>query len=338
MLSLQASFSDNARLVPLLDGTVQIPGVEIHWQTGGSPGEWFARHLRDNEFDLFEMSISDYMNIRSRDNVPWDWTAIPVFLSKGLLALNTWVRVDSGIADAGDLKGKRLAVGDYTQTAFLWFRAMIDRLHGVKSQDIAWYNARAGEHSHTTLLGLKDNPPPGVSITFLDRPEAANDLLQAGEIHAACATSIPIDTGSPTVQRLFPDRGRSFVEAYFRAVGHTPVNHTVAMQRRLAEENPWLPEALFEAFERSKQEAYRRDPSARWVFGHSEADWAATWATHAGDPPSWQESVFGPDPYPTGLAANRGMLTTAAEQSFKDRLAQRPIEVEQLFAEGVRGT
>jgi 4,5-dihydroxyphthalate decarboxylase len=284
------------------------------------------------------MSLSDYMNIRSRDNVPWDWTAIPVFLSKGLLALNTWVRLDSGIEDAGDLRGKRLAVGDYTQTAFLWFRAMIDRLHGVESQDIAWYNARAGEHSHTTLLGLKDDPPPGVSITFLDRPEAANELLQSGEIHAACATSIPIDTTAPNLRRLFPDRGREFVTSYYVAAGHTPVNHTVAMQRRLVEENPWLPEALFEAFEKAKQEAYLRNPTARWVFGHSAADWAANWATHPGDPGSWQESVFGTDPYPTGLAANRGMLETAATQSLKDRLAQRPLEIGDLFAEGVRGT
>jgi hypothetical protein len=40
----------------------------------------------------------------------------------------------------------------------------------------------------------------------------------------------------------------------------------VGIQQRVVEENLWLPEALFDAFERSKQEAYRRDPSARLIL------------------------------------------------------------------------
>ncbi len=325
MLTLKGGFSKNPRLAPLLDGTVQVTGVDIRWEIGNNPGAMFAQQLRENTCDLFEFSISDYINIRARRSAAWDWTAIPIFFSKALLQLNTWVNVQSGITGAGDLKNKRLAVGDYTQTAFLWFRAMIDRLYGVRSQDIAWYNGRVGEDSHSVLLGVKDNPRPGVSITFLDRDEAANELLQSGEIDAACATSIPIDTETPNVRRLFPDLGRGFVEDFFRSVGFTPVNHTVVIQRRVVEQNPWLPEALFEAFERSKHEAYRRNPATRRIIREREGL-------------ELDESVFGEDPYASGLSANRAMLAMAVEQSFKDGLIRDRVDIDELYWESVGRT
>ena len=243
MLTLRGAFSKNPRSAPLVEGTVKVEGVDIRWETFNNPGELFAQQLRDNEFDVFEFSISDYVNVRSRPTARWDWTAIPIFFSRALIQLNTYVNVQSGITGAADMKGKRLAVGDYTQTAFVWFRAMIDRLYGIQSRDIAWYNARMGNDSHTVLLGLKDEPPPGVSITFLTREDEANEMLQSGKIDASNARSVNIDTQSLKVRPLFPDGGRGFMEEFYRTVGFTPVNHTVGIQQRVVEQNPWLPEA-----------------------------------------------------------------------------------------------
>ncbi len=325
MLTLKGAFSTNPRSAPFVDGAVQAKGVDIHWEIFKSPGDLFAQQLRDNSFDVFEFSISDYVNVRSRPSARWEWTAIPIFLSRALLQLNTWVNVQSGIAGVADMKGKRLAVGDYTQTAFVWFRAMIDQLYGIQSQDIAWYNARIGNDSHAVLLGLKDEPPPGVSITFLTREDEANEMLQSGKIDAANARSIPIDTKSPNVRPLFPDGGRGFMEEFYRTVGFTPVNHIVGIQQRVVEDNPWLPEALYDAFERSKQEAYRRDPAARRIL-REEAGLEL------------DESVFGPDPYVSGLSKNRAMLTMTIEQLLKDGLIRDRMDVDQLFWESVRGT
>lgn len=325
MLTLKGAFSTNPRSAPLIDGAVQAKGVDIHWEMFESPGDLFAAQLRDNNFDVFEFSISDYVNARSKPFARWQWTAIPIFFSKALLQLNTWVNVQSGITGAVDMKGKRLAVGDYTQTAFVWFRAMVDRLYGIQSQDIAWYNSRIGDESHAILLGLKDEPPPGVSITFLTREGEANEMLQSGKIDAANARNITIDTKSPNVRPLFPDGGRGFLEEFFRTVGFTPVNHLVGIQQRVVEENPWLPEALYDAFERSKQEAYRRDPTARHILREQAGL-------------KLDESVFGADPYVSGIAKNRAMLTMTIEQLLKDGLIRDRMNVDQLFWESVRGT
>ena len=322
MLTLKGAFSPNSRSAPLVEGAVKVEGVDIQWEIIQSPGDLFAKQLRENCFDVFEFSLSDYVNVRSKPVDRWDWTAIPIFLSRALLQLNTFVNVKSGISSASDMKGKRLAVGDYTQTAFVWFRAMIDRLYGIQSQDIAWYNARIGNDSHAVLLGLKDEPPPGVSITFLTREDEANEMLQSGKIDAANARSIRIDTKSPNVRPLFPDGGRGFMEEFYRTVGFTPVNHTVGMQQRVVEDNPWLPEALYDAFERSKQEAYRRDPAARLIL-REEAGLELN------------ESVFGQDPYVSGLSKNRAMLTMTIDQLLKDGLIRDRVDVDQLFWESV---
>ncbi|MPZ15817.1 MAG: PhnD/SsuA/transferrin family substrate-binding protein, partial [Chloroflexi bacterium] len=323
--NLRGAFSPNPRLQPFLNGTVAARDVNIAWELG-DPGSMFARHLRDSAFDIFEFSISDYLIARERPRPAWDWTAIPVFLSRAFLGLNTWVNARSGIETAEDLKGKRFGLADYTMTAGLWFRAMLAELHGIQPQDMAWFVGRLREHSHGALLGLHEDPPRGISITWLDREGALNEMLQIGEIDAAFpAAGTDIDTQQTGVRRLFPDGGRQFVKSFYERTAFTPANHTVLIRRQLAEENPWLAEALFEAFERSKQEAYRQNRETRSMF-------------REGDDLAWQNSVFSPDPFPFGLAANRAMLTMAARQSVMDGLTRAPANVTDLFWESVRGT
>src|SRR5262249_10344111 len=132
---------------------------------------------------------------------------------------------------------------------------MIDRLYGIQSRDIAWFNGRIGKESHSVLLGLKDDPPPGVSITFLTREDEANEMLQSGKLDAANATNIPIDTKSPNVRPLFPDGGRDFMEEFYRTAGVTPVNHLIGTQQRAEKENPWLAEVRSTSCRGWKQDA-----------------------------------------------------------------------------------
>jgi 4,5-dihydroxyphthalate decarboxylase len=324
MLQLRGTFSPNPRMIPLLDGTVKPEGVEITFEQD-SAGNLHERHLRDSAFDVFEFSISNYMITKEKPRALWDWTAIPIFLSKAFLGLNSLVNLDSGVKGPQDLKGKTFGIADYTMTAGVWFRAMLLELYGIRPQDINWVVTRAPEHSHGVQLGVDKDPPRDVSITW-SNPQEVSRRLEAGEIHASFANELSVDASNPRLAKLFPDGGRSFVNDFVQKTGFAPVNHTVVMQRSLAEREPWLPEALFEAFERSKQEAYRRDPRA-----------AALFRDHTDDL-DWQRSAFGADPFASGLAANRPMLSMAARQSNLDGLTKQPANVDELFWETVRGT
>ena len=81
------------------------------------------RNLSYDEFDVSEMSISETLLARERsDGKKWDWSALPVFLSRGHHWPNLYVNANSGIAGLADIRGKRIGVPDYDMTAALWFR------------------------------------------------------------------------------------------------------------------------------------------------------------------------------------------------------------------------
>lgn len=325
MVKLRAAHSNNPRLQPLLDGTVQAKGIELEWEMI-SPQPLFHHQLTQNDFDVFEFSISSYMITRDRPNGPatWDWVGIPIFLSRAFLCLNTVVNTASGMESFADLKGKRFGIPDFNMTAGLWMRAMIQDLYGVHAQDVTWYVGRGADQSHGVALGLDQDPPADVPIRWAEGVGKLGELLLAGEIDAAFP-----DGGNPipesgTVRRLFLDGGRAFIADFVRHRGFTPVNHTLLVQRRVVEKDPWIPEALFEALEASKQEAFRRDRATGMLF--------------RGEDHEAQAAIFGADPYPSGLAANRAMLQRGAAQSLAEGLIRQPVEVDSLWHESVRGT
>ncbi len=325
MLQLRGTFSPNPRLEPLLDGTVKPTGIEIHFESG-SAGELHEMHLRDNAFDVFEFSISHYMMTREHPG-KWEWTALPIFFSKAFMTLAALVNLNSGIETPKDIKGKRFGVPDYSMTAALWFRAMLRQLYGTRTADNQWFIGRTKEHSHAALIGIdEDDLPKNIPIRWATRRGEINELLQSGNIDVAypAGEEVPLDASTGNVRPLFPDGGRAFVQEFVQSTGFAPVNHTVMVQRRIVEKDPWVAEALFEAFEKSKQEAYRRNPAAAALFPRQ--------------PLEGQAEVFGTDPFPSGVKANLPMLRMATEQSVEDGLAPRPIDVEELFWPSLRNT
>ena len=324
MLNLRVAFSDNPRVRPLADGSVSVPGCHLafHFDT---PPNWFERHLRDSAYDVFEFSVAHYLITRDRPQPRWDWVALPVFLSKALAALNTWVHPAAGIGSEADLVGKRFGIPDFTMTAGLWFRAMLRTVHGIDASQMQWYVGRSRSHSQGVLMGVNELPLPGIQVSWLYEVGALDRMLHAGQLDAAFATDEdPIRTTNGDLQPLFPDGGERFIQAFFERLHYVPVNHTVLLQRRLAEQHPWLPRALYEAFERAKQAAYQRDPRSRLVFPKTD--------------PNMQIRLYGEDPYAPGVRANQAMLQHAAEQSSREGTLRKMPTIEELFEPSLRTT
>ena len=326
MLKLRGTFSQNPRLAPLLDGTVKPKGIEIDFEMG-HPAELHERHLRDDEFDVFEFSISHYMMTKENPSPEgkWDWVALPLFFSKALLCMNTFVNIDSGVGHPRDLKGKRMGVPDFSMTAALWWRAMIRDLYDIHPWDVGWVVGRSRETSHSSLIG-STTFNPRIDISWPDRPNVLDEMLQSGEIDAAypAGDEVRINAESPRVRPIFTDGGHRFVADFVQSTGFAPVNHTVIVQRRVIEDNPWVAEALYQAFEASKQESYRRNPKARSLFPNQDL--------------AQQIDEFGEDPYVSGVSANLPMLQMAVDQSVEEGLSTGNVNLHGLFAESLQST
>src|SRR4051812_31500505 len=118
-LPLTCAFSNNPRVQPLKDGAVRCENIDLQFVTVGA-GELFFRNLTYDEFDISEMSISEMLLSKERgDGTKWDWSGIPVFMSKASFWLGIMVNTNSGIEKLSDLKGKRVGVPDYDMTAAL---------------------------------------------------------------------------------------------------------------------------------------------------------------------------------------------------------------------------
>jgi 4,5-dihydroxyphthalate decarboxylase len=186
-LRLTVAFSDNPRVQPLKDGTVKPQNIELDFITL-DPSTLFYRNLFYDEFDASEMSISETLLARERtDGKKWDWSALPVFLSRGHHWPYLYVNTASGIASLADISGKRIGVPDYDMTAALWFRITLKDLYGIEARDNVWFNGRTEELSHGGALGLDRAGPVGVEHHWLTADQTLDVMLDRGEIDACTA-------------------------------------------------------------------------------------------------------------------------------------------------------
>jgi 4,5-dihydroxyphthalate decarboxylase len=336
MLELKVGLTKNPRFEPLVEGTVKSDRLHLDIVVT-TPPELFFRNLKNDEFDVFEMSLSEYLITREQAKAGrWQWCALPIFPAKAFVWLGFFVNSAAGIADLADFRGKRVGVPDYVMTAALWLRVFLSELYEIRPAEVSWFIGRIPELSHGGMLGTDTRPPAGVHLTWLSAAQTFDIMLDRGEIDAAYGFAprhdpklytLNIDRyggtpleGNPRLRKLFPDGGREVIEAFFKKTGIVPANHVIVAQRRLLEEHSWLAAELFRIFGASKNIAYERDnfasPAYLYFQGNDRRSQAAT---------------FGDDPYPFGVSKNRKMLEMLFHNSHAQGLTRNLAKIEEVF-------
>lgn len=320
-LSLMMGMNDRSR--PVLDGTVKPDGIDLI-STVGHPSEIFWRQLHFQEFDLSEMSLSSFLMYLA--NGGRDWVGLPIFTSRQFFHTGGWNRADSGVERPQDLKGKRVGVPEYQQTAALWHRGALKHEFGVEPEDIDWYMERTPERSHGGATGFA--PPPGVRFNQIPAKENIGSMMMDGKLDATLLYITDANLvdrsritfeGNPKVRRMFPDpeaEGRR----YFQKTGLFPINHGMVVRRSLYEKHPWVALNVFNAFRRAKDLAADRMRQL-----------TATHVTLGLLPPEARKSLA-EDPYPYGVKSNQKVLETVCQYSHEQGLTPRVLSLEEVFA------
>lgn len=294
----------------LILGTVPVPGVALTPLVMPSP-ERHWRMVRHLEFDVCELSLATYLALRDRGG--FRAIAIPAFPHRRFRHGYAFVNTAAGIVRPADLNGRRVGVRNWGTTAGLWLRGILADEHGVDLASIDW------------VAQDDDDLPLDVAPFRLRRVAAGGsvvDQLLAGELDALIYPEAPPPEvlADPRIGRLFPDPKAAEI-AYLERGGSFPIMHTVVVRDALVEAHPWLPRALLDGFTASTELAFRRMRDPRRI--------SLAWFS---DAMAEQRRLLGDAPWATGLEANRRALETAVRYAHEQRLTDRRLSVEELFA------
>lgn len=223
------------------------------------PSELFLTQLRDEYFDVSEMSVASLAIAYANGNRTW--RALPIFTNRRFFFTDVVVRDDAGIDTPTDLMGARVGLPEYQQTAAVWTRGILSDEYGVDPRKVRWYMERLGGPSHAQVSGGR--LPTDVEVNPVPADSGIGQMLGDADLDAVLHyinTSTSIDrTGRPIEHipgtRLLFDPPEHEAARYFAKAGVVPMNHCVVVRATLIEANPWLQDAIVHAFEAAKRKA-----------------------------------------------------------------------------------
>jgi len=242
-IPLVIACGNNDIFQPLVDGTVRIENCSTAFVSLTS-GEMFSRSFEDPQFNVAELSLANYLTRRIRGNCPY--VAIPVYASRSFRHGTIYVRANGGISTPQDLRGRRIGIGGYAHTAYVWARAILQHEYGLHPSQITWISISHNARGHADNESFQ--PPPGVSVQRLQTIKSVEEMLAHGEIDALFATSTP---GSSNIVRLLNDH-QAVEDDYFRRTQIFPILHIMGLRTELLERYPDLAQTLFKAFLKAK--------------------------------------------------------------------------------------
>jgi 4,5-dihydroxyphthalate decarboxylase len=323
-LQLSVAVRDYDRTRPLSDGLVAIDGVDPIY-LALDPEEIFFRAFRHAEFDICELSLSSFTVKTDQGTCPY--VGVPAFVSRAFRHTSIYVRSDR-IKVPADLKGRRVGVPEYQLTANVWARAMLQDDYGVKPSDIHWIRGGLEEAGRPEKIAV--TLPEDVALDDAPEGKTLSAMLEAGEIDAVIGPRVPscFARRAAHVSWLFADPVAAAAD-YFKRTGIFPIMHLVGVKRELAEKHPWLPAAVFKAFEKSKSIALERlsdTSSAKVTLPFVEERLAQA------------RALMGDDFWSYGVAKNRKTLETFLKHHRGQGLSQRAVTVDELFHPGTLET
>jgi 4,5-dihydroxyphthalate decarboxylase len=322
-IPISIAMASNPRTWPIFDGKVEPDGIALI-PSAVHPSELFWRQLRFADFDVSEMSFSSLMMARSKGDDRW--IGLPIFTTRKFFHAEILVRKDSGIDRPGDLKGRRVGVPEYQQTAALWTRGVLEHEFGVAPKDMQFWMERTPSHSHRGAIGF--SPPPGMTIDQIPAEKNIGSMMLSGELDAAIHYIVNpnlVDRSTadlwnhPDVKPLFGDPVAEGIR-YYRKTGIFPINHGMVIRKEIVEKHPWVVLNLYKAFERANEIANRE--RLEHTEYHCAAGLLSGEAREALRVPLVQH----------GIKANRKVLETAASYSHEQGLTSRLVALDEVFA------
>jgi len=312
------------RVEALIDGRVEIEGCDAQFEVA-SVGDMNTDVFSGPQTrDVTEIGLHPFMLAWANDDFR-DYTLLPIFPLRVFRHKSVFIRTDRGIEKPGDLRGKTIATPGYSSTSLTWIRGIFQDEYGVRPEDVRWIAASKDSSAQVSgKVSAQENVlPEGIEIRTGPEGKDESDLLESGEADALFHAAEPraFVKGHPKVARLFPDY-RSVERAYFAKTGIFPIMHVVAIKKDTADKNPWLVEAVFNAYSQAKQMNYQYMAKSAWAYD------SLPWY---GQEFEETRALMGDNYYSYGIGPNRRTLEALFRYSHQQGLCSRELTIEEIF-------
>ena len=322
-LNLTFACDNYAHTSALRDGSVEAEGLDINYLTV-FPAENFQRALQHKEFDAGEMGLKFYISSLGLDDPPF--IAIPVFPCRIFRHSAIYVSERAGVREPKDLIGR--AVGElfaYGHDAAIWARGILADEYAVPIDSVTYHVGRLTGDMGRDFAPF--GPPPHIRVEKLGPEQTLDAMLEAGELAALYSAIAPPAFARPNgkVRRLF-ENYEAAERAYYRKTGIFPIMHTVVIRRELYKKHPWMAQSLYAALKEAKERAVQL---VRGEARHMHRLEVTPWMTSHYEE---NRALFGDDPWPYGIEANRKTLAAFLRYHHEQGLSKRLFTPEELFA------
>lgn len=299
-------------------GEIHAPGIRPIWLIMDFH-EIFARFLANREWEVSELSFAKFIAEATRPDPKI--TGIPVFLRQSFRFSFIFVNRKKGIKDPKDLRGRKIGIPEWAQTANLYTRGWLQDEIGTPLTEIDWYQAGTDEAGRDEKVEVQ--LPAGLRLTSV-RNRTLNDMLVSGELDCVMAATPSRSFGThPDVVRLFPD-SRAVDESYHARTGVYPITHILAIRKPILQQHPWIARNLYNAFNQAKQRSQKRILRG--------LDFPVPWlAEHA----ALMQQKFGADFFPHGIEENRPTLELFLRYAYEQGIAHKRVRPKEIFPEGI---
>jgi len=315
---LRLTSADYARVMPLAAGQVRAEGIALDLVLGRD-GSWplraqmLSRALSDPDVQGGEGSMGQHVRrVAAGDR---SHVALPVFLLRGFLHRDLYVRKGGAVRTPADLAGRKVGMYSWFASGSIWYRqAQADM--GVPVDQVEWVIGDIETAAPADPAGLPAHARPAPA------GRAVADLLAAGEIDAMWSPPRPRlyhPLNGPIV-RLLPDF-RPVERDYWDRFRFWPAMHLLIVRRAAWEAHPRMGRALVDAFNASDAQCEASQLGFPVATPWLEAELEETGL------------LMGQGYGRHGVEANRAMLDLFCATAFELGLTARRVTVEEYFAE-----
>jgi 4,5-dihydroxyphthalate decarboxylase len=317
-LSLTVASCPYDHVRDLLTGDVACENLDITAFTLGVE-EIFHRFMSYREWDVAEVSLGQFTALKAAGDD--SLIGIPVFPCRMFRHTSIFVRANSGITEPSQLRGRRIGVPEWAQTATVYARGLLQHEYGVPLSSVRWFQGGTND------AGRREKVPLDLGDEFdctVVTDRSLSDMLADGELDAVLSARPPrcFTNGDGSIVRLIKNTEAAERE-YWARTGIFPIMHAIAIRREIVEEHPWVPATLYKGFAEALRRSVARAASMQqsyfpvpWIAYHATASWAG----------------FGEhEPWAYGVEPNRATLEAFLGFAAEQRVLRRALTADELF-------